>query len=176
MESLLAKGAIAQVSPIREGFFRRLFLVPKKGGTFRPVIDLSFLNKFAWKTHGKHFLSKVSPPKRRLCDHPRFEGRVPVCPSPQGLPNVPTIQGLCFGLNTAPRVFTKLLKPVEAYRRKRDVRMILYLDDFLILVSSYQEVQRNTTMAVTLLENLGFTVNREESCLIPTVTHSHPST
>ena len=77
-------------------------------------------------------------------------------------------QGLCFGRNTGPRVFTKLLKPIAAYLRNQGVRMILYLDDFLILGSSYQEVQRNMIMAVTLLESLGFTVNREKSRLIPT--------
>ena len=77
-------------------------------------------------------------------------------------------QGLCFGLNTAPRIFTKLLKPVAAFLRKRGVRMILYLDDFLILGSTYQEAQSHTAMAVSLLESLGFTVNLEKLCLIPT--------
>ena len=46
--------------------------------------------------------------------------------------------------------------------------MILYLDDFLILGSTYQEAQSHTAMAVSLLESLGFTVNLEKSCLIPT--------
>ena len=77
-------------------------------------------------------------------------------------------QGLCFGLNTAPRIFTKLLKPVAAFLCKRGVRMILYLDDFLILGSTYQEAQSRTALAVFLLESLGFTVNLEKSCLIPT--------
>ena len=77
-------------------------------------------------------------------------------------------QGLCFGLNTAPRIFTKLLKPVAAFLRKRGVRMILYLDDFLVLGSTYQEAQSHTALAVSLLESLGFTINREKSRLIPT--------
>ena len=51
VENLLTKGAIAEINPIREGFFSRLFLVPKKGETFRPVIDLSFLNKFVENSH-----------------------------------------------------------------------------------------------------------------------------
>ena len=79
-----------------------------------------------------------------------------------------TFQGLCFGLNTAPRIFTKLLKPVAAFLRKRGVCMILYLDDFLILGSTYPEAQSHTAMAVSLLESVGFTVNLEKSCLIPT--------
>ena len=48
------------------------------------------------------------------------------------------------------------------------VRMILYLVDFLILGSTDQEAQSRTAMAVSLLESLGFTVNLEKSCLIPT--------
>ena len=46
--------------------------------------------------------------------------------------------------------------------------MILYLDDFLILGSTYQEAQSHTAMAVSLLESLGSTVNLEKSCLILT--------
>ena len=76
-------------------------------------------------------------------------------------------QGLRFGLNTAPRIFNKPLKPVAAFLRKRGVRMILYLYDFLILGSSYQAAQSHTAMAVSLLESLGFTVDLEKSSLIP---------
>ena len=48
-------------------------------------------------------------------------------------------QGLCFGLNTAPRVYAKLLKPVAARLRNRGVRMIFCLDVFLILGSPLQQ-------------------------------------
>ena len=46
--------------------------------------------------------------------------------------------------------------------------MILYLDDFLMLGSTYQEAQSHTAMAVSLLESLGFALNLEKSCFIPT--------
>ena len=39
------KGYRARLSHQQPGFLNRLFLVPKKGGTWRPVIDLSSLNK-----------------------------------------------------------------------------------------------------------------------------------
>ena len=43
---LLAKQAIKEVTSETPGFYNRLFLVPKKEGTWRPVLDVSRLNKF----------------------------------------------------------------------------------------------------------------------------------
>ena len=54
--------------------------------------------------------------------------------------------GLSFGLNTAPRVFSKLIKPIAASLRKRGIRIIVYLDDFLILGSSIKESKANTQL------------------------------
>lgn len=79
-------------------------------------------------------------------------------------------QGLPFGLNTAPRVFTKLIKPIAAYLRKRGIRIIVYLDDFLILGSSIEESKANTQLTLDLLQWLGFTINWEKSILVPTQT------
>ncbi len=47
------KGAISPVQYSPEGFYSRLFLVPKKDGSssFRPVIDLRQLNKFITNEH-----------------------------------------------------------------------------------------------------------------------------
>ena len=77
-------------------------------------------------------------------------------------------QGLPFGLNTVPRVFTKLIKPVAAYLRKRGIRIIVYLDDFLILGSSIKESRANTLLTLDLLQWLSFTINWEKSLLDPT--------
>ena len=40
---------------------------------------------------------------------------------------------LPFGLSCAPRTFTKLMKPVVAILRERGIRMIINLDDILML-------------------------------------------
>ena len=171
VENLLTKGAI------REGFFSRLFLVPKKGGTFRPVVDLSFLNKFVESSHFQmesiHCLKSVHQKGDYMTTLDLKDAylSVPVHKDSQKFRQFLwrnkyyAFQGLCFGLNTAPRVFTKLLKTIAASLRKRGVRMILFLDDFLILGSTYQEAHSYTAMAVSLLESLGFTVNLEKSCL-----------
>jgi hypothetical protein len=48
---LQQKGAIL-VTPV-QGFLSRMFLIPKKGGGMRPIIDLRELNKFMKKEHFK---------------------------------------------------------------------------------------------------------------------------
>ena len=50
---LMAKQAIEKANPMTPGFYNRLFLVPKKEGTWRPVLDVSRLNKYVKKkNHG----------------------------------------------------------------------------------------------------------------------------
>ena len=77
-------------------------------------------------------------------------------------------KALPFSLNIALRVFTKLLKPVVAFLRKRGVRLLIYLDDILIIGSNVRETRQFTEMAMTLLESLGFIINRDKSILNPT--------
>lgn len=40
VQKLLEKGAIQELTEDEEGFYSRLFLVPKKDGQMRPVINL----------------------------------------------------------------------------------------------------------------------------------------
>ena len=43
---------------------------------------------------------------------------------------------LCFGLTTAPQVFTRLMAPISAILHHYGIRMLRYLDDWLILAES----------------------------------------
>ena len=51
ISKLQLKGAIRPVNFTNAAFYSRLFLVPKKGGDLRPVIDLSALNQFVINEH-----------------------------------------------------------------------------------------------------------------------------
>ena len=53
VQKLLEKGAIQEVSENEDGFYSRLFLVPKKDGQMRPVINLRPLNQFWFRTISK---------------------------------------------------------------------------------------------------------------------------
>ncbi|XP_071971333.1 uncharacterized protein [Engystomops pustulosus] len=76
-------------------------------------------------------------------------------------------RALPFGISSAPRLFTKIMAEVVAVLRQRNILLIPYLDD-LLLISSSEEIllsQRDTTIAV--LENLGWIINFEKSNLQP---------
>ena len=76
-------------------------------------------------------------------------------------------QCLPFGLCSAPRVFTKLLKPVLARLRHQGIRLIMYLDDMLVMAQSREELEGHLLQITSLIESLGFLVNQEKSQLTP---------
>ena len=77
---------------------------------------------------------------------------------------------LPFGLSCAPRIFTKILKPVVAYLRERGVRLIIYIDDVAIMAPSEQLAESHLRLTLDLLEILGFLINYPKCVLHPTQT------
>ena len=180
VNKLLSIGAIKAIPFSKENFYSRLFLVPKKEGTYRPVINLSRLNKFIENSHFQMenisclktllrrggFTTCIDLKDAYLSVHVHKSSQKYLCF--QWRNRCYAFLGLPFGLNTAPRVFTKRLKPVAAYLRKRSIRIIVYLGDFLILGSSIEDSKVNTQLTLDLLQWLGFTINWEKSLLVPT--------
>ena len=73
-----------------------------------------------------------------------------------------------FGLNVAPRVFTKLMKSVIAWLRGQGVRMIIFLDDILVLAPTIETINQQARVTLSRLESLGFLINYKKSTLVPT--------
>ncbi len=61
LSSLLQKGAIEEIpqSEIKQGFFSRYFLVPKRDGGLRPILDLRCLNLSLYKGKFKMLMMKT---------------------------------------------------------------------------------------------------------------------
>ena len=74
---------------------------------------------------------------------------------------------LPFGLCSAPRTFTKLLRLVMAHLQFLGLRMVIYLDNILIMVENKETLQLQIRQTISLLEELGFTANRPKSVLQP---------
>ena len=69
-------------------------------------------------------------------------------------------QALCFGISSAPRLFTKVLQPVVTSLRLEGVTCSFYLDDGLVVGSSREECAHGVRLLLQRLRDCGFAVNR----------------
>ena len=180
VSDMLGKGAIVPVQLYNSpGFYSRLFLVPKKTGDWRPVVDLSALNRFVrcptfqMDTPELVRASLQQGMWTTSIDLKDAYFHVPIHPSYQKflrfqvLGRVYQFVALPFGLNTAPRLFTKLSTQVKRMAVCRGIRVHQYIDDWLNRASSRELVARTTQQLLSLIEELGWIVNREKSELVP---------
>ena len=180
--SLRNKRAIRVVPPEKNqsGFYSRYFLVPKKGGGLRPILDLRALNRymrqysFRMLTHAAlirfvrpggwftsidlrdaYFHIAIYPLHRKYL---RFAF--------QGVTYEYLV--LPFGLSLSPRVFVKCTEAAIAPLRLKGMRLATYIDDWLLATQSPQEAQAQTSVLISHLVSLGFTINVQKSVLVPT--------
>ena len=71
------------------------------------------------------------------------------------------------GLSSAPRCFTKLLKPVYSTLRQYGHLNVGYTDDSYLQGSDTKECLLNISDTLTLFTRLGFVINFDKSCLKP---------
>ena len=74
---------------------------------------------------------------------------------------------LCFGLTTAPHVFTRLMAPISTILHRYVVGMLRYLDDWLILAESRTTGIQARDRLLQVCGELGLQVNCRKSSLIP---------
>ena len=178
--SLSEKRAIERVSnPHSPGFYSRVFLVPKKNNSWRPVIDLSILNGFLPK---EHFQMETSASVRsairpgdwavsidlsdayfHLLIHPASRKYLRFT---DGL-TVFQFRAVPFGLSSAPRVFTRVMAALAAFFRIQGIRIIQYLDDWLILNSDPEALSRDLSLVSQKVLKLGLLINPAKSDLTP---------
>ena len=140
VESMISKGAVERVHDPGPGFYSHLFLVEKASGGWRPVIDLSPLNEFVRQTPFKMetaslvLLSVREGDFLASIDLKDAYFQIPIRFVSEG--TVLQFKILCFGLSTAPQVFTWVFATVSTWAHSRGVRLLRYLDDWLVLASS----------------------------------------
>lgn len=75
---------------------------------------------------------------------------------------------LPFGLSCAPWTFTKVMKPLMTLLRGWGNRIIIYIDDMLLMAESRDTAVQHLEVLMFLLETIGFVLNKEKSYLHPT--------
>ena len=72
------------------------------------------------------------------------------------------------GYAQAPLIFTKLLRLPFGYLRSQGLLSVVYMDDSYLQGDSISSCQSNIANTVSLLQALGFNINRKKSVLTPT--------
>ena len=80
---------------------------------------------------------------------------------------------LVFGLSCAPRVFTKLLKVPLSSMRLEGIRNSAWLDDIILVGSSFQTTTDIVSSSRAFLESLGFIIKPSKSNLVPSQSLKH---
>ena len=180
VRELVDKRAIQPVWNQRGGFFSPMFVVPKGESSWRPVINLRSLNTYLVPHHFKMEGIRVV---KSLIQKGDWMVKLDLKDAFLSVPIHPThrrylrfqweeqaweFQTLPFGLSSAPYVFTKLLKPAVATLHRLGMRLVLYLDDMLILAQTREMTRECLATALELLLSLGFIINLKKSVLNPT--------
>ena len=177
---MLTKGAISEVRPpIPPGFYGRIFVVPKSTGGWRPVLDLSALNRFVRQIRFRMETPSSVRDSIRPGDwassldlkdayfhiriHPRFRKWLRFTWAGK----VFEFQVLPFGLSLSPWVFTRITRELASALRSRGIRIRMYLDDWLVLAQSSRSCRAQTQTVLSQARLLGFQPNFQKSELTP---------
>ena len=163
-----------EIIPECPRYYSRIFLVPKKNGKLRLIIDLSVLNHFVYtQTFKMETQRKVKdavqlndwafsldltdaylhiPIHHRSRKYLRFTLRG----------RVYQFKALPFGLTTSPFVFTRLMIVIATFLR-RAITLHPYLDDWLARNQNRRRLLEHRQFILSLINSLGLNINYEKS-------------
>lgn len=179
IKKLLDKGIIVPCLKEPNDFVSTIFLRPKKDGTYRTILNLKQFNEFVQYRHFKmdtleHAIHLMKPGcYMASVDLKDAYYTVPIHPSHQKYlkfrfgENFYQYTCLPNGLASAPRIFTKVLKPVYATLRSMGHVSSAYIDDSYLQGDTYDECRKNVHDTAKLFTKLGFCVHPGKSVFDP---------
>ncbi|XDV42419.1 hypothetical protein PO909_011085 [Leuciscus waleckii] len=181
VNTLLEKGAIEYVPPSsREtGFYSRYFIVPKKDGGLRPILDLRVLNESVMQLKFKMLTLRQIVPQIRsedwfvTIDLKDAYFHISIRPCHWKFLRFAfggkayQYRVLPFGLALSPRTFTKCVDAALAPLRLQGIRIMNCIDDWLILAQSHQLAVQHRDVVLAHMKELGLRLNAKKSVLSP---------
>ncbi|KAK6044816.1 reverse transcriptase [Cooperia oncophora] len=179
VQKMLEKGAIEVVDWHEKIWLSSIFCIPKKDGSLRPIINLKPLNKYITHVHFKleslemirdlvnpgSYLAKVDMKDAYFAIPIHNDYRNYLCFHYED--KLFRFKALPFGLSSAPYVYTRVTRHVARALRRKGLRLLVYLDDWIFIADSAKQLKQDLSCAITLFEKLGFLINYEKSQLTP---------
>ena len=182
IDGLVKKGVIEKVQHEKGEIISNIFIRPKQDGSFRLILNLKKLNEHIEKIDFKMetLKSALNMVKKGVyfakIDLEDAYYSIAVAESDRKFLRFTwgksVYQYTCLpnGLASAPRIFTKVLKPLFSSLRKLGHENVIYIDDSLLASDSVDECNRNIENTVRLINSLGLTMHPDKSVMIPTQT------
>ncbi len=176
----LIRTGVVETSPPQEGeFVSNVFLRPKPDGTSRVILNLKHLNDDVSYHHFKmaslqHALDLLTQGDYMAVIDWKFAYFS--CPVDIAYRKFLTFfwkgTRLCFtclpnGLSSAPRIFTKITKPIFAVLRRKGHMNVPYIDDIFLASRTLVSCRQNVVDTVELSLDTGFVVHPGKSSLEP---------
>lgn len=177
IKELVAKGVLCEVS-YKPHCVSPVSCVPKKGGKLRLITDLRCLNsyieapKFSSENMGCAINLIQSEDLMVTVDLKDGFFHIPVHPDDQKYLGIYwngrylIFTALPFGLNASPYFFHKIIRCVVQALRKQNVRMMAYVDDFM-LMAGRDLIDAQKKILLDMLRDLGFLINWRKSMIDP---------
>jgi hypothetical protein len=179
VNKLLDKGVVIKVKHEKGQILSNIFLRPKPDGTHRLILNLKKFNETVAYHHFKmdsiHTIIKLVVPNCFMASLDMKDAyySIPIRASHQKF--------LCFkwkghiyqftclpnGLSSAPRQFTKILKPALATLHRMGHISVAHIDDCYLQGQTYEQCVANVIDTLLLLDSLGLVIHPEKSVLMP---------
>ena len=180
IQNLLHMEVIEEVEHHADEYISPIFIIPKRSGEYRMILNLKNLNKHVEYHHFKmdtfESALKLVKPDMFFASTDIRHGyySVPIAEEDRKklrftyLGKIYQYRALPNGISCAPKQFTKLMKPVYASLRMLGHKNSGYIDDSLLMGDSHTECVENIIDTVHLMTSLGFLLHEKKSVLIPT--------
>lgn len=182
IEQLLCRQVIERVERMPDQVLSNIFIRAKQDGSYRLILNLKHLNEHVEK---KHFKMETLKSALHLVKKDCFFAKLDLKDAYYSIPvHKDYRRYLCFiwkgqifryaclpnGLSSAPRIFTKVMKPVFSSLRKEGQTNSAYIDDVLLQNDTYEKCRDSVVKTATLVDNLGLTAHQKKSVFVPTQT------
>lgn len=178
VKKFLSAGIIEVMPTQSKDYLSKFFTIQEKTKR-RPILNCQRLNQHI---QCEHFKMEGVPALRELIEQGDFMCKidlkdaytvVPIHPESrkyltfQNEDIVYQYRSLAFGLNVAPRLFSKIIRYAIEPLRQEGIRLVYYLDDICLLSKTKEDLIKTTKKVITHLQSLGFIINEDKSMLTP---------
>ena len=179
IDKLLIKGVISETTHCLGEYISTIFIRSKKDGGYRLILNLKNLNE---RVEYRHFKMDTLQSAIRLMTPNCYMASVDLRDAYYSVPihkedqkyrrfcwKGRLFQFTCLpnGLACAPRLFTKIVKPVYATLRQKGHLNVGYIDDSYLQGENIEDCQANIHDTCDLFSKLGFILHPVKSVLKP---------